>query len=272
MEKIEVSVIISFYNNFKFLELVFAGFERQTNKNFEILLADDGSKKEIIEKIEYYIKRSSLNIRHIWHEDQGWRKNAILNKAIQAAESDYIIFIDGDCIPHKSFINEHFVNKQKNTILAGRRSNLSKFISDKLTYKNVKNGILERKFALTGLLLKSITGGSHLENAIYFKNNFIRKKINKKDRGVLGSNFSLYKSDIVEVNGFDERYTKPAVGEDTDLEYRLRNAGKKVKTVKHLAIQYHLFHKKLERDKTNLDYLNQVIENKTTYTPYGINK
>lgn len=272
MEKNEVSVIISFYNNFKFLELVLAGFERQSFTNFEILLADDGSKEDIIEKIECYIKRSSLNIRHIWHEDQGWRKNTILNKAIQAARSDYIIFTDGDCIPHKGFVNEHLINKKQNTILAGRRSNLSKFISEKLTYKNVENGILERKFALTGLLLKSITGGSHLENAIYFKSNFIRKKINKKDKGVLGSNFSLYKSDIMEINGFDERYRKPAVGEDTDLEYRLRNAGKKVKPVKHLAIQYHLFHKKLERDKANLDYLNQVIENKTTYTPYGINK
>lgn len=272
MEKPRATIIISIYNNFRFLELVFAGFERQTNKKFEIILADDGSKKEVIKEIESYIKQSSLNIRHIWHEDQGWRKNTILNVAIQSTESDYIIFIDGDCIPHKNFVNEHLISKKQNTILAGRRSNLSKFISEKLTYKNVKDGVLERRFALTGLLLKSITGGSHLENAIYFKSNFIRKKINKKDKGVLGSNFSLYKSDIMEINGFDERYTKPAVGEDTDLEYRLRNAGKKVQTVKHLAIQYHLFHKKLERDKANLDYLNQVIENKTTYTPYGINK
>ncbi|MBU8892028.1 MAG: glycosyltransferase [Bacteroidales bacterium] len=272
MEKPRASVIISVYNNFKFLELVLAGFERQTNKNFEILLADDGSEEEFIKKTQYYINHSSLNIRHVWHEDKGWRKNAILNNAIQTAGSDYLIFIDGDCIPHKNFAHEHLLNRDHNTILAGRRSNLSQFISDKLTFKNVKNGILERGFALTGLFLKSIVGGTHLENAVYFKSNFIRKRINKKDKGVLGSNFSLYKSDILEINGFDERYLKPAVGEDTDLEYRLRNAGKKVKSIKHLAIQYHLFHKKLERDKANLEYLNQVIENKTTYTPYGINK
>jgi len=122
------------------------------------------------------------------------------------------------------------------------------------------------------LLLKSVIGGSHLENAVFFGNRFIRKKINKKDKGVLGSNFSLHKSDIIEINGFDERYKKPAVGEDTDIEFRLRNAGKKVKSVKHLAIQYHLYHKKLERDKANMEYLNDVIENKTTFTPYGINK
>ena len=249
-----------------------AGFERQSFTNFEIIIADDGSKIEIVDQINNYIAKSKLMILHVWHKDNGWQKNAILNKAILTANSDYLIFVDGDCIPHKHFIYEHYKNKKQNTILAGRRSNLSKFISEKLTYKNVKNGILERKFALTGLLLKSIAGGSHLENAIYFKSNFIRKKINKKEKGVLGSNFSLYKSDIMEINGFDERYRQPAVGEDTDLEYRLRNAGKKVKPVKHLAIQYHLFHKKLERDKANLDYLNQVIEIKTTYTPYGINK
>lgn len=266
----EVSIIISFYNNFKFLELVLAGFERQSFKNFEILIADDGSNKEIITKLTDYISNSPLQIRHVWHEDLGWRKNKILNKAIMESASDYLIFVDGDCIPHKNFVSEHFINKEMNTILAGRRSNLSKFVSEKLTYHNVKNGSLERKFAIIGFILKSFVGGSHLENAIYFSSKNIRKRLNRKDKGVLGSNFSLFKKDILDVNGFDERYEKPAVGEDTDLEYRLRNAGKKVKTVKHLAIQYHLFHKKLERDKANMEYLYQVIENKTTYTPYGI--
>ena len=196
----------------------------------------------------------------------------ILNKAVIESASDYLIFVDGDCIPHKNFVSERFMNREINTILAGRRSNLSNFVSERLTYNNVKKGSLERKFAIIGFLFKSIIGGSHLENAIYFNNKNIRKRLNKKDKGVLGSNFSLFKKDILDVNGFDERYLKPAVGEDTDLEYRLRNAGKKVKTVKHLAIQYHLFHKKLERDKANMEYLNQVIENKTTFTPYGINK
>lgn len=266
----EVSIIISFYNNFKFLELVLAGFERQSYKNFEILIADDGSNQEIINKLKSYISISPLHIKHIWHEDLGWRKNMILNKAVIESASDYLIFVDGDCIPHKNFVNEHFINRETNTILAGRRSNLSKYVSERLTYQNVKSGSLERKFAIIGFLFKSIIGGSHLENAIYFNNKNIRKRLNKKDKGVLGSNFSLFKKDILDVNGFDERYVKPAVGEDTDLEYRLRNAGKKVKTVKHLAIQYHLFHKKLERDKANMEYLYQVIENKTTYTPYGI--
>jgi len=272
MIETKATVIISIYNNFKFLNLVLAGFERQTNKEYEIIIADDGSKKEVVEKVQHYINQSSLTIKHVWHEDKGWRKNEILNKAVEASESNYIIFVDGDCIPHKNFVKEHLINKAENTVLAGRRSNLSKFVSDKLTYKNVKAGILEKRFAVIGLLLKSVIGGSHLENAVFFGNRFIRKKINKKDKGVLGSNFSLHKSDIIEINGFDERYKKPAVGEDTDIEFRLRNAGKKVKSVKHLAIQYHLYHKKLERDKANMEYLNDVIENKTTFTPYGINK
>lgn len=272
MNKPEASVIISIYNNYNFLELVFAGFERQTVSNFEILIADDGSNNEVVDKIKTYIKKSTLKIKHVWHEDLGWRKNEILNTAVQASYSDYIIFTDGDCIPHKNFIKEHLINKEANTILAGRRSNLSKFVSDRLTYNNVRKGILEQKYAILGLLFKSILGGSHLENAIYFKSKIIRKQINVKDKGVLGSNFSLHKSDIMEINGFDERYKKPAVGEDTDIEYRLRNAGKKVKPIKHLAIQYHIFHKKLKRDKANMVYLNDVIKNKTTYTPYGIIK
>ncbi len=271
-EALEASVIISIYNNYSFIELVLAGFERQTNKNFEIILADDGSKKEVVDKINAYIKQSTLKIKHIWHEDEGWRKNEILNQAIKKSDSDYIIFIDGDCIPHKKFVAEHLFNKEPNITLAGRRSNLSKYVSDRLTYENVRKGILERKFAILGILLKSVIGGSHLENAIYFKNNFIRKKINKKTKGVLGSNFSLHKSNILEINGFDERYKKPAIGEDTDFEYRLKNAGKKIKLIKHLAIQYHLFHARLERDDIHMEYLNDVLKNKTTYTPYGIIK
>lgn len=272
MGAVEGSVIVSVYNNYNFLELVLAGFERQSFKNFEIIIADDGSNNSFIEKIRKYIEKSDLIINHIWHEDKGWRKNKILNNALKTAESEYIIFVDGDCIPHKDFVKEHLLNKEPDTILAGRRSNLSNYISNRLTYDNVRKGILEKRFAILGILFKGFIGGSHLENSIYFRNNIFRKKINKKDKGVLGSNFSLHKSDLIEVNGFDERYTKPAVGEDTDIEYRLRNAGKKVKAVKHLAIQYHLYHEKLKRDKENIKFLNEVTENKTTYTPYGLKK
>jgi GT2 family glycosyltransferase len=123
------------------------------------------------------------------------------------------------------------------------------------------------------MIWESIMGnGDRIENGLYFRSRTIRKRINKKDRGILGCNFSIHKSNLLAINGFDERYEAPAVGEDTDLECRLRLNGVKVKMVKHLAIQYHLCHPKLSRPGKNLEILNETMEKGIWYTPYGIDK
>lgn len=268
----KATLIISFYNNFLFLKLVFAGLERQTFKNFEIIIADDGSDEKYKKQIIEYNKNSSLNIKHLWHKDIGWRKNKILNQAIVASKANYLIFIDGDCIPHRYFIEEHLRNRENRTALAGRRVNLSKKVSDKLTCENVKNGILEKRL-IPLMILENIKGyGNRIENGIYIKPASVRKLLNKKKRGILGSNFSLFKNDLVNINGFDERYISPAVGEDTDIEYRLRQNKIIIKPIKHYAIQYHLFHEKLNRCDTNLEILKQTIDKKIVFTPFGINK
>lgn len=268
----KATLIISFYNNFLFLKLVFAGLERQTFKNFEIIIADDGSDEKYKKQIIEYNKNSSLSIKHLWHKDIGWRKNKILNQAIVSCKANYLIFIDGDCLPHRCFIEEHIRNRENRTALAGRRVNLSKKVSDKLTCENVKNGILEKRL-IPLMILENIKGyGNRIENGIYIKPAGVRKLLNKKKRGISGSNFSLFKKDLVNINGFDERYISPAVGEDTDIEYRLRQNKINIKPIKHYAIQYHLFHKKLYRCDTNLEILKQTIDKKIVFTPFGINK
>ncbi|MBN1182991.1 MAG: glycosyltransferase [Bacteroidales bacterium] len=273
MNTIQASVIISFYNKIEWLRLVLSGFEIQTYKNFEILIADDGSNKETTDQLKEYIKNSSLRIKHIWHEDQGWRKTEILNKSVVASQSDYIIFIDGDCIPHSHFVEEHIKNRKTNCALAGRRVNLSEEITRNLTPEIIIKRKLEKslkwKMVFHRLFRKK---GSHVENAFYIKNRQIRKKINNKRKGILGCNFSLYKKDLLAVNGFDERYKAPAVGEDSDLRFRLELNGTQIIPVKHLAIQYHLFHPQLKRGKENLIIFEETQKNKITYTPYGINK
>ena len=96
----KASIIAAFYNRIDYLKLVLAGLERQTEKDFELIIADDGSRKDIVEEIKVIQTIHSFPIKHIWQEDKGFRKNRILNKAIIASESDYLIFIDADCIPH----------------------------------------------------------------------------------------------------------------------------------------------------------------------------
>lgn len=267
-----VSLIIAFYNDPGNLKLILPSLELQTCPSFEVILADDGSSEEMVGEIQEMIRNSSLNIRHIWHEDRGWRKNIILNKAVVESRSDYLVFIDGDCILHPRCLEEHFHHKKKKWIIAGRRVNLSPGFSAGLTPERIRNGILWG-WSLPALVWKNRKHeNAHLENAFYFRNSFLRSRINKKDKGVLGSHFSLFREDLLAVNGFDERFLSPAVGEDTDLELRLRRNGMKVRTLKHIAIQYHLYHKKLPREKRNLGILEENNRKGITHTPYGIVK
>jgi glycosyltransferase involved in cell wall biosynthesis len=270
---IEATVIISFYNKIDALHLVLAGFEIQSYKDFEIIIADDGSKPEVILEVNRIIETSPLTIRHVWHEDEGWRKNEILNKAVQSSNSEYLIFIDGDCIPHHRFVEEHLKNKQTNTILAGRRVNLTRFLSKQLSIGAIKNKRLQSWYMFVLVLLSLIIRKCHAENCFYFRSKFLRELTNgNPNKGVLGSNFSLHKKDLYSINGFDTRYKFPTVGEDTDLELRLRANHIKVATVKHMAIQYHLYHSKLSRkhQPANMEIYEENKKKGVTYTPYGI--
>jgi glycosyltransferase involved in cell wall biosynthesis len=266
------SLIITFYNKIEILKLVLSGFERQSVKNFEIIIADDGSGTDVVNELQQMIKRSPLHIRHIWHPDNGWQKNIILNKAIMAADSAYIIIIDGDCIPHRHFVKEHLAAGEENCVLTGRRVLLSKRVSEFLTERKVRHGWLEY-FLFPWMVVEKMFGkGQFVENAIYLKWKFIRKHLNKKKRGLLGSNFSLHKKDLLAVNGFDERYLAPYVGEDTDLEYRLRINGCQFRHLKHMAIQYHYYHQKMPYSDFNLLIFDDNKKRNTAYTPFGIIK
>src|SRR5574344_2682536 len=101
-KNIKVGVVISTYNNPTWLEKVLWGYMYQTRKADEIIIADDGSKKETQQLIETYKK--VLPIVHVWHEDNGFQKSKILNNALVSAKSDYLIFTDQDCIPRNDFI------------------------------------------------------------------------------------------------------------------------------------------------------------------------
>ncbi len=267
----KASVIAAFYNNIEYLKLVFAGFERQTEKDFEFIIADDGSKAEVVKEIESIASNYSFRIKHIWHPDKGFRKNKILNQAILASESDYLIFIDSDCVPHSKFVAEHLNEKENNKVLTGRRVNLSQKLTNLLNEENIKDGFLETNSLR--MIADAIFGESnYVEKGFYFQNKFLRKTLNKKYRGLLGCNFSLCKKDILAINGFDERYEAASIGEDSDVQFRLELIGIKVKSLNHVAVQYHLYHKLQERLQINLDLFEKVKQSRLSYTPFGLIK
>jgi glycosyltransferase involved in cell wall biosynthesis len=265
------TVIAAFYNKIDYLRLVLAGFERQSEKDFEFIVADDGSKQEIVKELEFLSKRISFPLIHIWQEDKGFRKNKILNKAIATANSNYIIFIDADCIPHSRFVEEHISYSEKGSCLTGRRVNLSKKYTQILSPKKIKDGLIEKNNFT--LIKDGLFGESYyVEKGFYFKSGLLRKIFNKKERGLLGCNFSLNKEDMLNINGFDERYEAPSIGEDSDVQFRLELNGIKIVSLNHIAVQYHLYHKLLERPQENLTLFNKIKVEKLAFTPFGIEK
>jgi len=261
------TLIISVYKKIRELELVLHSLQRQSCKmKYEILIADDGSGKIMEDFISDYGKKSSLGIKLITQEDKEFRKNKILNEAIKKSESDYLIFIDGDCIPHYYFVEAHLKNKKNNTVLSGRRVMLGKKITEGIFRNYEKDNSFEITFSK--LLIDSVRAKNasiHIEEGLLIKDSTTRNLINSKRTHLLGCNFSIPKGLIEKVNGFDEDYTGPGIGEDTDLEYRLRLVNAGFESLRNLAIVYHLYHPKTIEESKNYDYFHKVVKNSGIY-------
>jgi glycosyltransferase involved in cell wall biosynthesis len=266
----EASVIISIYNKFEYLERVLAGLERQCVHGFEVILADDGSNRDTVARIARYSEQSKLPLRHVWQDDRGFRKTAILNQAVLAARSDYLIFVDGDCVPHHRYVESHLVHRRPGVVLAGRRVELSQQLTDWLTADRIRQGGIDARF-LVRIFWDSIRGSTrHAEKGVFLPGGRLVRLVPQTFKGLLGCNFSLHTQDLLEINGFDERYQAPGAGEDTDLELRLQWAGKRLRSVKNYALQYHLYHRLLDRSAANLEILADVMAKRQPVTPYGI--
>ena len=134
-----ISVIISTYNQSEWLRKTLLGYECQTFNSFEIIIADDGSDNRTKSVINQFQTQSTLSIQHIWHEDQGFQKTKILNKAIVASKTDYLIFTDGDCIPRNDFVEVHHKKRRCNSFLSGGYFKLPKTISELISDDDIKS-------------------------------------------------------------------------------------------------------------------------------------
>ena len=270
----KASVIISVYKKAKELELVLYALSVQTFKDFEIIIADDGSGKEVLETINKFKKYLTNDILFLTQPDEGFRKSKILNESIRKSNTEYLIFIDGDCFPHSEFVKAHIDNIEDKTVLCGRRVHLGKKISSTITKDKILS--LEYQKMSTKHLLDAFKRSSDatrsLEEGLLIKRNIFRKSLRRKDAHIVGCNYSLYKELLEKINGFDENYTGPGLGEDSDIEFRLRLLGTEFKSIRNLAIQYHLYHKKTVEERRNFDYFHEVQKNKNYLCKNGLVK
>ena len=251
------TIIIPVYNAVRYLELVLAGFSRQSYHSFEVIVADDGSGPEVKDLLSRFIPGSPFPLEHVYQPDEGFRKTRILNSAIRAASTEYLILSDGDCVPHHDFVRAHFEHRAPRTVLCGRRVMLGPEMSARLTASDVLNGRYERLTLdkmIDGLLGRS----THWDEAIPLKSDRIHSLIYRKKPTLVGCNFSLDKSLIEKINGFNEDFAGYG-GEDIELEYRLRLEGARFKWVTHRAIQYHLHHESRQANPQNTSLLQRTI-------------
>jgi len=270
--EIEISVIISTYNSPDWLRKVLIGYQNQSFNNFEIVIADDGSTDETSNLIRKFKKSSAFSIQHIWHEDRGFQKTEILNKAVVATKANYLVFSDGDCIPRKDFLQVHFDQRKKGQFLSGGYFKLPMSISQLIDENDIsKQNCFDINWLIKNGLSKS------------FKNNKITAKgfkakllnhITPTKATWNGHNASGWKDDIVAVNGFDERMQYG--GEDREMGERLFNLGISAKQIRYSAICVHLDHKrgyvKPEMIEKNKAIREDTKKNKITSTNYGIRK
>ena len=268
----KVSVIFSTYNSPDWMEKVLWGFYNQTYKDFEIVIADDGSKADTQQRIQQFIDETGMPVKHVWQEDDGFQKTRILNKALLASSGDYIVFTDGDCIPRGDFIQTHVTHAQPGYLLSGGYFKLPMATSLAIEKAHILSGqafdpqwLIAHGLKKSHKLLKLTASG--------FKQ-YLLNKLTPTKATWNGHNASAWRSDILAVNGFDERMQYG--GEDREMGERLFNLGIKAKQIRYSAICIHLDHARgyvepemIAKNKAIRGY---TKAHKVVRTAYGIEK
>ena len=246
MEKYpKCSIIISVYKDTDSLDLILESLCNQTIIPDEIIISEDGNSIEMSDYVKVAKEKyKKLDINHLFQEDIGWRKNIALNRAIVASKYEYLIFIDGDCVPFDDFIENHLGQATKRIVLAGKRVELGENITREIRSKKLTVSKLTNNYWL--YVIKLINDKTrHLEDILHISyKSFLSPYIKKEVNYIIGCNWSAFKEDILEINGFDETYTLPSVGEDVDLGWRFRGLGIELKSCRYNANIVHLYHKK----------------------------
>lgn len=265
MEKtqIKVSILVSTYNWKEALALCLRSIFVQTVLPYEIAIADDGSKNDTRELIEKLKKESTVPIKHVWHEDKGFRKTIILNKAITEMEGDYIIEIDGDVVLSPYFISDHLDICQPNCFVCGSRVLLSKKTTEKI--------LKTQKFKI---FLWDLSLG-HIFNKYrcHYLRQFLADRYDRDIAHARGCNMAYWRKDLIKVNGFNEDFIEWGY-EDSELAYRLHFAGVHKRSLKFGGVEYHLLHSVASREnaKSNYKELERTQREKKSWCTNGLDK
>jgi glycosyltransferase involved in cell wall biosynthesis len=258
MSSPRVSLVISTFNQPQALAKSLAGVRLLTRQPDEILISDDGSDETTRKIVSEFAAHRPAPVKHVWHEHQGFRKTIILNKTIAAAAGNYLVFTDGDCVPHPKFVADHVSLAEEGCWVQGRRC----FVRQEFVPEFTANKIPAWGWMLAG----KITGAT---KGIRWPIPIIRR--DTRQRGIIGCNMAFWRDDLVAVNGFDEDYSGWG-SEDSDLGTRLYHLGRRRKFVYGRAITFHLNHPSLPRDgyAASLERLAKTIATRKIFCEHGL--
>jgi len=268
----KLSVIITTYNSEEWLQKVLVGYSVQTELDFEIVIADDGSTEKTKLVIDSFRNKFQFPIVHVWQEDNGFQKCKILNKAILKSQSDYLLFTDGDCIPRKDFVAQHLKYKEEGYFLSGGYFKLPMETSKNISLENIQN---QDCFSISWLIKKGVSKTfklSKLTKIALFAT--FMNWLTPTKRTFNGHNTSCFKKDLIAVNGFNE--IMQYGGLDREVGERLFNLGILSKQIRYAAVCLHLDHARAyfnqEEWNKNLALRAYNIKNNITWITSGIIK
>ncbi len=242
-----VSVVITTYNRSDALLAVLSGLARQNDRQFEVIVADDGSREEHLRPIFESDVAKELGLVHVWHPDVGFTAARIRNRGVAAANSPYIIFLDGDCVPEIDFVAQHKKFAQAGCFLNGSRVLLS---------PNLTQRVLAGSEQICGRsswywLKQFISGNASKFTHLLRLSDGPRRLVRAFSwSGIRSCNMGVWKADFERVDGFDESF----VGwghEDADFVLRLHHSGVMRKNGYCATEVFHLWHKQASRNKAS---------------------
>ncbi|MGE5522736.1 MAG: glycosyltransferase family 2 protein [Rhodospirillaceae bacterium] len=264
------AVIVTTYNRPDALAAVLDGYLQQTAGDFELIVADDGSTPDTGAVVQAYAKRAPFPIRHVWHEDRGFRAAAIRNRALAGTAASYVIFTDGDCVPRTSFVSRHRELAERGYFLAGNRMLLSPAFTQRVVTKRIPI----HEWSAAAWIAARVRGDvNRVLPLLELADGPGRKRHPQRWEGVKTCNLSAWRDDLLRVNGFDETYSGWGL-EDSDLVIRLLHAGVKHKSARFATPLFHLWHAENDRSRLaeNRQRLDALLASTETQARIGVDR
>jgi glycosyltransferase involved in cell wall biosynthesis len=245
-----ISVIVTTYNWPSALRLCLESLFAQRDKDFEIIIADDGSSPANLKLGRAYSANSPVSISYIHHDDQGFRAGTIRNKAVAQSKGEYLLFIDGDCILRPDFIARHRQLAASGYFVPGNRVLLSQGFTQEVIVQQIPLYAKPVSYFIRLWLQKKI---NRISGFVYLPLGFLRHSQPKKWQKAMTCNLGVWKKDFIRVNGFDELFEGWGF-EDSDLVIRLIHSGVMRKEGRFALSVLHLWHPSNDKSKQDMNY------------------